>query len=182
LGGLFVIPNNTRWNSFYDALKSVKDFMLLKTDEFQEIFEHFGVPYLSSSEEDLIKEYVKILLPLTRALDILQADKKVSIGFLLPTIVVLKKQLERLQTNQRIKHCKPLINGLLSRVNNRFGDMFSDDELRLAAFLHPRFKLSWIADEEKEQAMELLISTFEREEQKSASSSSGNIVGVSSAG
>ncbi len=79
--------------------------MLLKTDEFQEIFEHFGVPYLSSSEEDLIKEYVKILLPLTRALDILQADKKVSIGFLLPTIVVLKKQLERLQTNQRIKHC-----------------------------------------------------------------------------
>jgi hypothetical protein len=77
----------------------------------------------------------------------LQADKKVSIGFLLPTIVVLKKQLERLQTNQRIKHCKPLINGLLSGVNKRFGDMFSDDELRLAAFLHPRFKLSWIADE-----------------------------------
>ena len=30
--------------------------------------------------------------------------------------------------------------------------------------------------------MELLISTFGREEQKSASSSSGNIVGVSSAG
>ena len=112
--------------------------MLLKTDEFQEIFEHFGVPYLSSSEEDLIKEYVKILLPLTRALDILQADKKVSIGFLLLTIVVLKKQLERLQTNQRIKHGKPLINGLLSGVNNRFRDMFSDDELRLEAFLHPR--------------------------------------------
>ena len=163
--------------------------MLLKTDEFQEIFEHFGVPYLSSSEEDLIKEYVKILLPLTRALDILQADKKVSIGFLLLTIVVLKKQLERLQTNQRIKHGKPLINGLLSGVNNRFRDMFSDDELRLEAFLHPRsssssffIKLSWIADEEKEQAMELLISTFGREEQKSASSSSGNIVGVSSAG
>jgi hypothetical protein len=60
--------------------------------------------------------------------------------------------------------------------------MFSDDELRLAAFLHSRFKLSWIADEEKEQAMELLISTFEREEQKSGSSSSGNIVGVWSVG
>ena len=30
--------------------------------------------------------------------------------------------------------------------------------------------------------MELLISTFEREEQKFASSSSGNIVGVSSVG
>ena len=66
-------------------------------------------------------------------------------------------------------------------MNNSFGDMFSDDELRLAAFLHPRFNFSWIADEEKEQAMELIIFTFEREEQKSASSSSGNIVGVSSA-
>ena len=48
--------NNSCWNSsFYDALKSAnKDLMLLKTDEFQEIFEHFGVLYLSSSEEDLI--------------------------------------------------------------------------------------------------------------------------------
>ena len=50
----------------------------------------------------MVKEYVSILYPLTDALDILQADKNIAIGFLLPTLVVLQKQMDNLQRNSSI--------------------------------------------------------------------------------
>lgn len=38
-------------------------------------------------EEEFIKECVKVMRPLSEALDTLQADKKVNVGYLLPTFV-----------------------------------------------------------------------------------------------
>ena len=71
---LFVIHNKTRWNSYFDALESVKYFIVKRRDDLKAVFEHFKQIYVRPPEEDFIKEYVKIKLPVTEALDILQAD------------------------------------------------------------------------------------------------------------
>ncbi len=99
----------------------------------------------------------------TRALDILHADKKFSIGFLLPTLNVLITTTKRYRTNKRIKHYQPLVQSIINSLNTRFGPMFQDDELRMAAMLHPRFKLSWIPESEREYTEEYLRQEFDTE-------------------
>lgn len=160
VGGLFVLPNATRWNSHYDALDRMKKLLSKRPTEMRQLFEHFGVAALRPSEEEFIKEYVRILFPLTRALDILQADKNVSIGYLLPTIVILQNELKSFSKDSSIKHCKPLITAIENGVNNRFEQCFFDPELRLAAMTHPRFKLSWVVDGERDKAEKFFKDQF----------------------
>ena len=153
---LFVIPNQTRWNSFYDAMARTKSFIIHQNDGLRKVFQHFNMEYFTLSEEQLVKEYVTILYPLTRALDILQAEKNIAIGFLLPTLVVLQKQMENLQRNSSLQQCKPIISAIIEGVKTRFGHLFDDSDLKLASILHPRFKLTWIPIEDKEAAENLL--------------------------
>lgn len=93
---LFVIHNETSWNSIYNAMLRVKYFITKKREELKGIFKHFHLEYLRPTEEEFVKEFVKIHQPLAEALDILQADNKMSIGFLFPTLTILVHQLEDL--------------------------------------------------------------------------------------
>nr|CAH0102660.1 unnamed protein product [Daphnia galeata] len=70
LDGLFVIHNETRWNSFFDAVDRFREFINNKKSDLKDVFTHFNVPYFRPAEEDYIREYVKIMRPLTEALDI----------------------------------------------------------------------------------------------------------------
>ncbi len=90
--------------------------------------------------------------PLADALDMLQADKNISIGYLLPTLTVLQQTLGKLSCDRSIRHCRPLIESLAASITKRFGEDFYDTELRLAAMFHPCFRLSWIPEEEKESS------------------------------
>lgn len=54
--------------------------------------------------------------PLSKALDILQGDKSVCLGFLLPTINAVHKSLNGLNN---IVFCKPLILALKRGLNKR---------------------------------------------------------------
>ena len=168
LGKLFVTPNDTRWNSYFGAIKRVKYFILKKPLKLTDIFKHFNITPLRPIEEAFILEYVKVMAPVAAALDILQGDKNISIGYLLPTLTVLQTQLEKLKRNSGIKHCKALINALCNGLTKRFSHMFLDRELRLAAMLHPRFKLFWI-QEDKDDAIEMLKEEFEDECERSGS-------------
>ena len=58
--------------------------------------------------------------PIADALDILQGEKNVSMGYLLPTITVLKNELEAMINDQSITECKPLVRGLLAGIDNRY--------------------------------------------------------------
>lgn len=55
--------------------------------------------------------------PLSKALDVLQGDKSVCLGFLLPTINAVHKSLNGLNNN--IVFCKPLILALKRGLNKR---------------------------------------------------------------
>jgi hypothetical protein len=48
-------------------------------------------------EEAFFLEYVKIMTPVANALDILQGDNNISIGYLLPSLTALQNQLEKLK-------------------------------------------------------------------------------------
>ncbi len=146
LNGLFVIHNETRWNSFFDAVDKFRIFINTRKSDLKDVFAHFNMPYFRPAEEDYIREYVKIMRPLTEALDVFQADKKVSIGYLLPTLTILMNKMESLRRKTGIVHCKAFISSIISSLNVRFAHCFNDEELCLAAMVHQKFKLSWIKE------------------------------------
>lgn len=55
--------------------------------------------------------------PIAKGLDILQGDKHVSIGYLLPTLTAIIKSLDNM-TN--LNYCKPLVNALTKGVKKRY--------------------------------------------------------------
>ncbi|KAL6491081.1 hypothetical protein MHYP_G00014260 [Metynnis hypsauchen] len=83
--------------------------------------------------------------PVAKALDVLQGETNVQMGWLVPTITLLKTKLQQL--NVASKFCEPLIAALLSGLEKRFGEMLTDPELIAAAILVPKFKTCWTSDE-----------------------------------
>lgn len=175
LSGLFTVPNQTRWNSFYAAVARVKFYLGKNADEMREIFEHFTIPFLRPAEEEVIKEYTRILYPVTRALDILQADKKIGAGFLLPTIVTLRIQLAKLEKDST-HHSRSLILSIQEGLRARFDHLFQDSSLRLAAMTHPRFKLSWVPEDELETAELFLRDAVKDEQQREGGSFNFSVI------
>lgn len=57
--------------------------------------------------------------PIAKSLDILQGDKIVSIGYLLPTLCAIKKSLNNMKAENQLKYCLPLVDVLLNKINTR---------------------------------------------------------------
>jgi hypothetical protein len=67
--------------------------------------------------QDYIRdECIKIMRPLAEALDVLQADKKASIEYLLPTLTSLMRKMESLRRKSGIVHCKAFISSIISAL------------------------------------------------------------------
>ncbi len=156
LGVLFKVKNATRWNSFYDALYRYQNIKEEKRDALYQVFDYFKVVRLTSAEEEYVAEYLRIMEPVADALEILQGERNVSMGYLLPTIVVLKRTLDELKKDKAIVHCKPLLTAVYNGVCTRFDHFFYDNDLRVAALSHPRFKMTWVPDDEIDTAVRLL--------------------------
>lgn len=67
--------------------------------------------------------------PVARALDILQGDKQVYMGYLLPTLTMLKRMLEY-QAMKGLRICSPLVSALLDGIHKRYVHIMS---LRLSS-------------------------------------------------
>lgn len=93
-----------------------------------------------------LSEYAKTMSPVAKALDVLQGETNVQMGWLVPTITILKTKLQHLHISS--KFCRPLINALLAGLEKRFGQMLKDPELIAAAILVPKFKTCWTSDEQ----------------------------------
>lgn len=119
LGQLFVLKNDTRWNSRYNATACVVKLLRKKEKALRKLMEELKIPFFTRNEERYIKEYAQVMKTVVEALDILQGEKNVGLGYLLPTITVLKSNLVLLKDDSSIVHCQPLIDSLLMSINIR---------------------------------------------------------------
>ena len=152
-----VVPNATRWNSFFNAVDKIRD-VLDKTpdDAIAQVFHALDVAVFSANHIIFIKEYCSVMQPLATALDILQGDKNLYIGYLLPTLVSLQNRLQAVKPG--LKYAGPLADAVLAGISQRFLGYFERTDLIVASVTLPQFKLRWLDDAGKEHARSLLYS------------------------
>lgn len=99
---------------------------------------------LNPTELAFLTEYSAIMSPLAKAINILQAETNIQMGWLLPTLTPLKTKLDRIKPS--LKFSKPLVDAIQLGLKNRFSEIFEDPELIAAAILLPKFKTLWTKD------------------------------------
>ena len=103
-------------------------------------------------------EYAAVMKPVTLALNILQGESSVHMGFLLPTINLLQDKLNKQESACKV--CTPLIDALQHGIQKHFGEAMKDPELIAAAILLPRFRASWTTDDYILKSGNILIYQF----------------------
>ncbi len=158
---MFSVPIMIRWNSMYKAMESVKDHISNSKDNLDSLFAALKIPKLQRADIDFIEEYCQVYKPLAQALDILQGEENIHLGYLLPTISILKEKLQQKMTTA--KECGSLIEALLRGLEKRFDHFFEDETILILSASHPKFKLTWMRNEEtRQRARQLLIKEVEK--------------------
>ena len=127
-----------------------------KPEELNDVMDDFKLKQLTDAEQQFFKEFIKIMKLISDALDVFQNEEKMSIGCVLSVLTLLKEKLERFKDDQSIIHCVPLINCLLEGIEGRFGPLFTDTNMILAAISDQHFKLSLMSEGEKSTAIDIL--------------------------
>ncbi len=162
LGSLFILYNQTRWNSFYDAMNCVLKFSNTKSTELGETFRHFGLIPLTQSEKAFIGEYVHIMKPFTQALDVLQNEENMSIGCFIPTIKLLVEKMGEFSIDPTIHHCGSLVFAVLGGLRTRCVHLMNERHLIMASISDPMFKMIWVEDNSKAEYTLLLKGAVRR--------------------
>ncbi len=69
--------------------------------------------------------------------------------------------MENLEEKGAIKHCQPLLNKMIESVKRIFAESLADEELHIAAMVHPLFKAKWMPEgEERDANVQRLIDVF----------------------
>ncbi|XP_060866729.1 uncharacterized protein LOC132942408 [Metopolophium dirhodum] len=132
----------TRWNSKYDATQKV----LLHKKKLDIIFDVLKLNKLKPNEWLFLEEYCLLLKPLSNSLDKLQGEKNSYLGYVAPTLIVLRKLLIQ---SSNVKYCKPLASALISSLEKRFNYIYDLSNAKsknfiVASISHPKFKMSWV--------------------------------------
>ena len=85
-----IVPNATRWNSYYNVVVRVSENSLL---ELNELCTKLELGCFTEREFNFLKEYCTILKPLPKGLDILQGEDNCIFGTLLPTLETIIKKV-----------------------------------------------------------------------------------------
>ncbi|KAF2890346.1 hypothetical protein ILUMI_15827, partial [Ignelater luminosus] len=94
LGAYLKTPVVTRWNSLYDAMLQINNHVTHVPDSINTCMDFCALPRFTDAEREFIKEYCPLMCPLSTALDILQGEKGMYMGYLLPVLYSLKDKLD----------------------------------------------------------------------------------------
>ena len=83
--------------------------------------------------------------PISKAIDILQCEKNVYMGWLLPTVYQLHSKMEKVRRSTQ--YCNALASAIIDGIEKRFGKMMKDPELIASSILVPKFKNQWTSEE-----------------------------------
>ena len=138
-GSTFLRPTVTRWCSDYYAVERV---VAIGIDNVNKCLQSFSLQPFSEKDFSFLKSYLKVMKPVVVGMDLMQSES-CFIGHLVPTILGIKSRLNE-HTDRTIL---PLVNALMTGINNRFGDIVRDNEHLIASALIPQFKLNFLSDE-----------------------------------
>ncbi|XP_025089129.1 uncharacterized protein LOC112561105 [Pomacea canaliculata] len=108
-GRQMIIPNQTRWNSTYDAVQCLQD---LTAEQLSKLADALGLPRFTPRDQLFMKEFVMVMGPLARCLDYLQGEKCVGLGHLLPQLNTLKIRIK--QQKSKLEICGPWLTAVLN--------------------------------------------------------------------
>jgi len=183
LGCQLILPVPTRWNSYYDARRSL---LLHGQEKVNQLCVSLALPQLKDVEYSFVKEEIHVLTPLAQGLDRLQGqwNPESYMGFLFPTLIQLRHAYAEMKDSQQLKYCAPLASAVAESINERFHDYFtfaeSTEAAALATISHPAFKLRWVEGREGDVA-DQLKNLFIRTVRQLASSASGCASGAAEA-
>jgi len=128
------------------------------------VFTALEVTLLHDNEVAFVQEYCSVMQPLALALDMLQAENKCYIGFLLPTLTFL-------ECKPSVKLTGPLIDAILSALGTRFAANSDRSELIIATVTLPQFRLRWLDKAKKAAAHSLMYEYATAVQQQTATTS-----------
>ncbi|CAG5096883.1 Protein of unknown function [Cotesia congregata] len=136
-------PVVTRWNSTYDCINQLLSVQNKLLDNSKiNLMNGF-----KSKDFKFLAEYVRCSKPLACAIDRLQGDK-CYYGVLLPTLVSVKYEMQKLINDTTFIDFKPLAQAIIDGINKRFQKLFDPSQPDIDAFLaaipHPQFKGRWL--------------------------------------
>ncbi|XP_061477341.1 uncharacterized protein LOC133381837 [Rhineura floridana] len=144
-GDFLRVPNKTRWNSIYGALKQLRDLLSTAPQKIDSIMDFCSLQRFTTPEVHVVQEYCEILGPVAQSIDILQKENGMYMGYLLPTLHALDHKLQVLEKKSvNYTYCRPLVKIVRGAIRKRFGPIWEKRQLLVAASLHPRFKLDWL--------------------------------------
>ncbi|XP_025202226.1 uncharacterized protein LOC112599519 [Melanaphis sacchari] len=147
----------TRWNSFFDSIKKIIHCRL----KVIECFEQLKLSKLKVAEWNFLVEYIKVMEPLTIALDKLQGEKSCYLGYVAPTVITIRHII--LMEQNHLVYCASLSKAIIKGLEKRYSFIFDLKEPKskpyiLTAVSHPKFKMDWMPQQFSEICKQLFIS------------------------
>lgn len=170
LGRCLKIPNDTRWNSRFDAAKvccepDVESKLNLLIErlklELKSSQSAKNLNTLTIHDFSVIKEFIRVMEPVAQSLDAMQREKNSSQGFIIPVLLSMKFRITKINETSNI--AKDFKSTMLAAIHKRFQNYFvlneSNKDLVLASITMPKVKTNFIAnDDDLIYAKNLLIS------------------------
>ena len=101
----------------YEAVQQICKLMENGSEKIDSCMDFCSLPRLTPQEVTFLKEYSEVMRPLAQALNLLQGEENMFMGFLLPTLTALKQKLNKL--SNQLTLCRPLLEAVLRGLQKR---------------------------------------------------------------
>lgn len=150
-------PGMSRWNAIPTAVSEV---LSKDPERMDALMLELGIPLFTAQDRQFLDEYIKVLTPITSALNNLQKTE-CFYGILVPTLFTIKRALVQYHFDTTIEYCKPLAAAALAGLEKRFANIldfkskYSVPAL-IATCSHPFFKVRWLREMKTPENLEYL--------------------------
>lgn len=93
--------------------------MNTKKQDLMDLMGTLKIVQFQPVETLFLDEYLKIMKPVADFLDIMQREQAIGMGYLLPSVYILKEELKSFDEDTKIKYCHPLVKSLLKSYATR---------------------------------------------------------------